>query len=42
MSDREGPSGTGGADDDLTLPKATVYKLINGEDVSHAAGSSQH
>jgi len=25
MSDREGP---GGADEDLTLPKATVYKLI--------------
>ncbi|KAG8928528.1 negative cofactor 2 transcription regulator complex subunit ncb2 [Tulasnella sp. 419] len=28
MSDREGPSGSGGADDDLSLPKATVHKLI--------------
>ncbi|KAG8945719.1 negative cofactor 2 transcription regulator complex subunit ncb2 [Tulasnella sp. 424] len=28
MSDREGPSGSGAADDDLSLPKATVYKLI--------------
>lgn len=30
MSDREGPSGSGAADDDLSLPKATVYKLIGG------------
>jgi len=29
MSDREGPSGSGAADDDLSLPKATVYKLIS-------------
>jgi len=28
MSDREGPSGSGAPDDDLSLPKATVYKLI--------------
>ncbi|KAG8996109.1 negative cofactor 2 transcription regulator complex subunit ncb2 [Tulasnella sp. 427] len=28
MSDREGPSSSGAADDDLSLPKATVYKLI--------------
>ncbi|KAG8903205.1 negative cofactor 2 transcription regulator complex subunit ncb2, partial [Tulasnella sp. 403] len=30
MSDREGPSGSGAPDDDLSLPKATVYKLITG------------
>jgi hypothetical protein len=29
MSDHEGPSGAG--DDELSLPKATVQKLIAGE-----------
>lgn len=29
MSDREG-QGSGGPDDDLSLPKATVYKVISG------------
>ncbi|KAF9221895.1 histone-fold-containing protein [Gyrodon lividus] len=28
MSDREGPIGSGSADDDLSLPKATVAKMI--------------
>lgn len=30
MSDREGLGGQPGADDDLSLPKATVAKMING------------
>jgi hypothetical protein len=30
MSDHEGHSGVPGADDDLSLPKATVAKMING------------
>lgn len=31
MSDREGHVGSGSADDDLSLPKATVAKMITGE-----------
>ncbi|KAH0839685.1 hypothetical protein J3R83DRAFT_606 [Lanmaoa asiatica] len=35
MSDREGHVGSGSTDDDLSLPKATVAKMINGECGSH-------
>ncbi|KAG8218407.1 TATA binding protein-associated phosphoprotein [Butyriboletus roseoflavus] len=35
MSDREGHVGSGSADDDLSLPKATVAKMITGEYRSH-------
>lgn len=38
MSDREGHVGSGSADDDLSLPKATVAKMISGECGSHRAG----
>lgn len=31
MSDREGHIGSGSTDDDLSLPKATVAKMISGE-----------
>lgn len=31
MSDREGHVGSGSTDDDLSLPKATVAKMISGE-----------
>lgn len=41
MSDNDGPlSGTGGNDDELTLPKATVNKYITGT-LQHYA-SSRH
>ena len=30
MSDREGPSGSAALDDELSLPKATVAKMIGG------------
>lgn len=35
MSDREGHVGSGSTDDDLSLPKATVAKMISGEFGSH-------
>lgn len=37
MSDREGHVASGSADDDLSLPKATVAKMISGECGSHAS-----
>jgi len=34
MSDREGHMATGSSDDDLSLPKATVAKMISGMYIS--------
>lgn len=35
MSDREGHSGAGPSDEDLSLPKATVAKMISGMSQKH-------
>lgn len=40
MSDREGHVGSGSTDDDLSLPKATVAKMISGECTSHKSSTA--